>query len=237
MQYDYRDTSPLRAFFRGKWVRVILVVDIAVIFIIIGILIWQATKVSVIDFNIAPVDAVISVNGSTNYSNGQFKVTPGAYEISISRDGLEPKTLSVNIEPQQVVTVTLFLAGIDNDFEFYELSDNFESYKKLKSIASADENITSDGDTSAEQFILDFEHRMSIFDVLPIKGYVYANPNIGASTAGFTIRNGQGGKKCEKIACILVNYYGSGYEDAVMGKIKEAGYNPDDYQYVYERYN
>ena len=236
MQND-ENVSLVRRFFRNKWVKLMLAIDLIAVVAMVGILIWQSTKVSVIDFNIAPVDATILVNGNTKYTNGQYKITPGAYEISISHEGLESKVFSVNIEPHQVVNITTFLAGANDNFDFYGLKENYGSYKKLKSIASASENTTTDNDVSAEQFISDFERKISIFDILPIKGYVYADSNVGASTAGFTIGNGQGGKECEEVACLLVKYYGSGYEDAVMEKIKEAGYNPADYQYVYERYN
>ena len=237
MQYEDGSISPLRAFFRNKWVRIILIIDVIAIFGIIGVLIWQATKVSTIIFNVAPIDATISVNGNTNYTNGEYALTPGAYEIEISHEGLETKTVSVNIEPQHVMNVTLFLADANSDFDFYKLKDNYGSYQKLKTIASADSNITTDQDASAESFISDFERTMSIMNILPIKGYVYAEPSVNVSTAGFTIHNGQGVKGCEKIACLLVNYYGKDYEEAVTNEINEAGYSPMDYQIIYERYN
>lgn len=238
MQYgEDVGVSPLGAFFRNKWVRIILIIDVIAIFVVAGILIWQATKVSTIIFNIAPVDATISVSGNTDYSNGQYAITPGTYEINISHEGLEPKTLSVDIGPHDVVTVNTFLIGADNNFEFYELKENYASYDKLKSIASADNNITIDQDVSAEGFISEFEQIMSIMNILPIKGFVYADPSVNASTAGFTIRDGQSKEECERSACLLVNYYGRDYEEAVMERIEEVGYNPANYQIIYERYN
>ena len=33
-----------------------------------------------------------------------------------------------------------------------------------------------------------------------------------------------------------MSYYGKDYEDEVAKKIKEAGYNPDDYELIYKRY-
>lgn len=237
MQYEDGSISPLRAFFRNKWVWAILIIDVIAVFGIIGVLIWQATKVSTIIFNVAPIDATISVNGNTNYTNGQYSITPGTYEINISREGLEAKTLSVDIEPHYVVTVNMFLSGADNNFEFYKWKDNYGSYQELKSIASSENNITTDQDVSAESFISDFEQTMSIMNVLPIKGYVYADPSIHSATAGFAIRDGQSKEGCERTACLLVNYYGEDYEEAVIEKIKDAGYNPMDYQILYERYN
>ena len=230
------NVSPLKAFFRNKWVRIILIIDIIAFLVVIGIIIMNSTKVSTINFNIAPVDATISVNGNTNYTNGQYAITPGSYEIVVSHEGLESKTFNIDIEPHYVVALTTFLKGADNGFGFYELNANYESYEKLKAIASKDNNLTTDQDTSAEQFISDSEHKLSIVNILPIKGYVYADPSVGASTAGFAIRDGKSRRDCEKIACLLVNYYGEGYEETVAEKIKAAGYNPADYQLLYERY-
>ena len=214
-----------------------MIIDILIIVTIVVIKAWQSTKISVIDFNIAPIDATISVSGNTSYSNGQFSITPGTYEIKISHEELEPKTITVNIEPHQIVPVTLFLAGADNDFSFYELKDNYKSFEKLQSIASAGKNTTTDNDISAEKFITSYKKILSIFDKLPIKGYVYENPEANSSTAGFTIRNGENNNSCIKSACLLVNYYGYGYERATIEKIKETGYTPTDYEIVYERYN
>ena len=228
--------SPVKAFFKNKWVRIILIIDVLALLAVIGVIVWNTTKVSTINFNIAPVDATISVNGNTNYTNGQYAITPGTYQITVSHENFETKTFTVNVEPHYVATLTAFLKTTDDNFEFYKLQDNYESYEKLKSIASKNNNTTTDQDTSAEQFISDFEQTLSIMQVLPIKGYVYADSGVGSSTAGFAIRDGRNRAGCEKIACLLVNYYGKGYEETVAEKIKAAGYNPTDYQILYERY-
>lgn len=230
------DVSRVKAFFRNKWVRVFLVIDVIAIIGVAVVLIRQATKVSTITFNIAPVDATISVNGDTSYANGRFDITPGTYEIKISHEGLETKTMTVNIDHRHFVTVATFLSGADGNFEFYEQKNRSSSYQKLKSIASAGSNITTDNDTSAEKFITEFERKMTIMDKLPIKGYIYSDQSASVSTSGFVIRNGQNNKECTKATCLLVNYYGKDYESEVAKKIKKAGYNPDDYQIVYERY-
>ena len=227
--------SPLRAFFRNKRVRIVFIIDIVVILIVIGIFIYQSTKTSTIVLSIAPVDANISINGNGGYSNGRYPIAPGMYEIKISHDGLQPKTLSVNIEPGHYVTVAAFLDDADDDFAFYRQKTNYKSYQKLKAIASADNNITIDKDLTAQGFITNFEHTLSIKDKLPIKGYVSAEAH-GGSTGGFAIREGMGEKGCKKIACLLVNYFGEGFEEEVPKKIKEAGFNPDDYQLIYKRY-
>ena len=230
------NVSPLRDFLRNKYIWIFWAIDAIAIIAVILAFIHQASKVSTIYFNVVPINATISVNGDTHYANGQYNIAPGQYKISISHEGLKTKTLSVNIEAHDYATVTIYLADDDNSFNFYKLKDNYESYKKLKTIASAENNITTDKDTSAQKFISDYERIISILKTLPLKGYVYTEPSANMSTGGFAIENGQNKKECRQSACLLVRYYGKDYENAVIEKIKEAGYNPSDYQIVYERY-
>ncbi|MBR3228964.1 hypothetical protein IKF67_01895 [Candidatus Saccharibacteria bacterium] len=235
MQYEDGNTSPLRVFFRKKWVRLVLIADVLIIIAIIVAFIIKASRVSTLNFNVTPLDATISVNGDTSYSNGAYSVSPGTYQITISHPDLETKTFTVNIDSHYVSTITTFLTDGNNNFDFYKLKENYGSLQKLIEIASAGNNTTTDHDTSAEDFIKDFKHILSIYEKLPIKDYIYAESTANASSAGFAIREGKDG--CEMTACLLVNYYGENFKDTVLEKIKEAGYNPSDYQILYERYN
>ena len=229
--------SPVRVFFRSKWVRIILIIDVLAVIAVIGVLIWNATKTATINFNIAPTDAKIQIDGRGEYYNGSYQVHPGKHTITISHDGLETKNFEIDLKSGYDTTLAAFLKGTNNSYEFYELKDNYESFQKLAQIAGKDNNITTDHDTSAEEFIADFQHTLTIMDTLPIKGYVYADPSVNSSTAGFAIRNGISKEGCEMTACLLVNYYGKDYESAVEKAITDAGYNPADYQLLYERYN
>lgn len=231
---DQDNLSPLRAFFRQKWVRIILISDAVLIVGLIIVLIVFSFRNAVINFNITPLDAEISVNGKSGYENGSYSFFPGTYEIVISHKDLDSKTFTVNVSPYYYVTISAFLSDNGN-FDFYEQKANFRSFEKLREIASAGDNQTIDHDTSAENFIANLEYIMSIRELLPIKGYVYADPTANASTAGFAIRYGEEG--CEMIACLLVNYYGSNYKEAVIEEIEKVGYDPADYQILYERYN
>lgn len=228
------DTSFFREFIRNKYIKLFLILDIIAILAVIGLLIYRATRISKIYFNVAPLDATISVNG-VNYSSGQHDITPGSYEIKISADGLEAKTLSINIEPHHYVTVATFLSDNGKTFEYYKFKKNQGSYLRLKSIASAENNITTDSDTSAQDFIIKYEQALTIYDKLPLKGYLYEEPSVSMSTGGFAIQDGRSKDQCDKMNCLIVRCYGKNYENAVLEKIKEAGYNPEDYQIIYER--
>ena len=228
--------SPVRVFFRSKWVRIILIIDILAVIVVIGVLIWNATKTATINFNVAPIDAKIQIDGRGEYYSGSYQVHPGNYTITISHDGLTTKTFNMDLKSGYSSTLTAFLSNNGN-FDYYTYKNNYSSFEKLISIASKDDNSTTDHDTSAEQFIADFQHTLAIMDILPIKGYVYADSSVNSSTAGFAIRNGVSKEGCEMTACLIVNYYGKDYKPAVEKAIVDAGYNPADYQLLYERYN
>jgi hypothetical protein len=236
MQYNEgENSSHFKKFLNKRWVKVVLIIDVLIVLAIIGVLIWNATKTATVNFSIAPIDAKITLNGQGDYKNGTYKLHPGNYEVTVSRDGLESKTFDLELKSGYVTTLAAFLTGENNNFEFYELKDNYASFQKLSEIASAGNNQTTDQDTSAEGFIADLKNRQSISKVLPIKDYIYAEPEINAPTAGFAIRYGEEG--CERTACLLVSYFGDGYEESVAQAIKDAGYNPTGYQILYERYS
>ena len=233
---DNGNVAPISAFLAKKWVKVVLVLDVI---LIVGLVIFgvvQSGRNVIIDFEVTPLNAEITLNGRGGYANGEYKIFPGEYQVRITHEGLEPKELTVNVGANDYVTVATFLRGEDG-FSYYELMENYSDYESLEAMASKGDNQTYDGDTSAEGFISDMERVLSISEILPIKGYVYADPEVSYSTGGFAIRDAADREKCERIACLLVNYYGIGYEAAVMEKIREAGYAPADYQIVYERYS
>jgi len=230
-----KDNSPLKEFFHNKYILAFLAIDVIAIVALVGVFINRSTRISTINFNVVPANATISVDGDKHYKNGQYDIAPGAYKIEISHDGLETKTLTVDIDPRNYVAVTVFLTDSDKSFDYYKQNDHYESFKSLQSIASSENNITTDKDTSAQEFITNYNKTLSIFSKLPIKGYVYAEPSVNMSTGGFAIEEGRGKKECEKSACLIVKYYGKGYEDEVIRKIEKAGYDPADYQIIYER--
>lgn len=235
MQND-GSVSAVSQFFRNKWVKTILILDALAIIAVIAVIIWNSTKTATINFNVAPVDASIQLGVlGGGYHNGTYQVHPGTYDVTVSRDGLTPKTFTLELEPGHDTTLTTFLSD-EGNFDFYTFKDNYASFQKLVEIASEDNNLTTDQDPSAYEFIQKMTRILSINDILPIKGYVYGDPEVNASTAGFAIRNGAGKQECQKIACLLVNYYGDGYEEAVTKKIEAAGYDPANYQILYERY-
>ena len=227
--------SPLQAFFRNKWVRLFLVVDVALLLILILILIWQTTKVSTIKLNVVPFDSTITINGKSGFTNGEYSITPGTYQVTISHDDLETKTLAVDISPKNVVSVTAFLSDTDKTFNFYKLRKNLDSFNSLKEIASSENNLTTDHDTSAEAFIQKFQTNYTDFTTkLPIEyrestGYgetLSIQKNITLKAA----------YDCDLTLCIQALVVGTDSKEFVDNLLQDKGINLEDFEIEYKFY-
>ena len=227
--------SPLQAFFRNKWVRLFLVVDVVLLLILILILIWQTTKVSTIKLNVVPFDSTITINGKSGFTNGEYSITPGTYQVTISHDNLETKTLAVDISPKNVVSVTTFLSDTDKTFDFYKLRKNLDSFNSLKEIASSENNLTTDHDTSAETFIQKFQTNYTDFTTkLPIEyrestGYgetLSIQKNITLKAA----------YDCDLTLCIQALVVGTDSKEFVDNLLRDKGINLEDFEIEYKFY-
>lgn len=227
--------SPLRSFFHNKWVLLFLLFDIILLLIPLFILLWQNTAVSTINLNFAPIDSTITVNGNSDFTNGEYSITPGTYKIAVSHEGLEPKSFTINIPPNYSVTVSAFLSESDHSFNFYKLRDNFRSYRKLAEIASSEHNTTFDHDTSAEEFVQRFQKNYDAFTTeLPIEyreseGYgrdlsILKNITIKADS------------NCSFTLCVQALVVGTDSKEFIDKLLEEKGFNVEDLQIDYKFY-
>ena len=225
-----QDGSIVGDFFRNKWVRLILVLDIVAIIVIIAVAIVNSLKTAVIEFNVTPINSVISVNGDSSYSNGSYRFFPGTYEITVSREGLDPKTFILELGNNDVQTVALFLSNNGN-FDFYALKENYSSFAKLAEIASAANNLTIDHDTSAEKFIEEFNRKTSINQILPLEYQFIDDTNYGTNSFFAIDENSD----CVYNGlCLIVSPIINASETQILEFIRTNGYNPSDYQITFE---
>lgn len=227
--------SPLQAFFRNKWVRLFLVVDVVLLLILILILIWQATKVSTIKLNVVPFDSTITINGKSGFTNGEYSITPGTYQVTISHDNLETKTLAVDISPKNVVSVTTFLSDTGKTFDFYKLRKNLDSFYNLKEIASSENNLTTDHDTSAEEFIQKFQTNYTDFTTkLPVE--YYESTGYGETLSIQKNITLKAAYDCDLTLCIQALVVGTDSKEFVDNLLRDKGINLEDFEIEYKFY-
>lgn len=223
--------SPVGKFFHSKWVWLIGAIDIVIIIVVIIAVIINARKTNVIDFNVVPSDAQISVNGDTSFANGQYRLPPGEYAVEISHPGLASKTFLVDLEHQDMASITTFLSD-DGNFDYYRLRDHFGDFTALSQIASAGYNQTTDGDTSAEAFINNYEEQYSLYSTeLPIE--YKKSEGFGRELqilADITIR---ADNSCNITLCVEALMVGTDSKDLVKALMQEKGFNLEDYEINY----
>ena len=223
--------SPIGNFFRNKWVRAILVIDVLTIIGVVTVVIYNLTKNAIIDFTIAPIDATITVNGNSNYHNGSFQFHPGTYEVTISHESLDPKTFIIELQPDSDVAITTFLSE-DGFFDFYKLKDNYSSYLMLERIASPNNNQTTDNDTSAEDFIANFQESYNLYQTkLPVTYSEYDDN--GKLIKYISVRDGH---NCTFTLCLITSIYDEKDKDFVKSLLLDAGFNMENFEIEYKIY-
>ena len=232
---NYTNPSPVQQFFHNKWVISFIVFDVILLIALIATFIWQSTKVSTISFNVTPLDSTIAINGNNNYKNGQYSLTPGTYQISISHEGLETKTFTIDLSPEHLVTISTILSDQAKTFDYYELRSNFASYQKLEEIASADNNTTTDHDTSAESFIQRFQKEYAAFtNQLPFD--YYESEGYGQTLEIQKNITFSAKYDCENTLCIKASVVGTEDENFIESLLQEKGFNMEDYEINYVFY-
>lgn len=226
--------SPIGAFFRNKWVRLILVLDAIAIICIVVALIIDSTKQSIITFNVVPADSQISLNGKSGYSNGSYRLVPGIYNVEISHEGLDTKKFKVDLEKDGISAIVTFLHQGEN-FDFYTLRDNIGDYLSLAEIASAEYNQTTDQDISAEGFITEFQKNYDLYSAqLPIE--YRESEGYGANLSilkNITIRADY---DCDVTLCVEALMVGTDSRGFVNSLLQEKGFNVEDFEIEYKIY-
>ena len=228
------------AFFRNKWVRLILILDAMAVVAFLIFMIMNVMKTSVLYLDVTPVDAQILVNGS-EYTSGSYKVMPGTYEVEISHEGMATKSFTVELGGDTIANITTFLVGEDGGFGFYELKKNYGSFTKLAEMVGAGDDKTTDHDASAEEFIARAEEDLNIYEsgVLPIKYHEYKDGDTGGEiTKEIVIWNGNvaDGDECEKFLCLDVMMLYTDDVELVKKMLEEKGYRAGDYEIIYNVY-
>lgn len=222
-------------FFKNKWVRIILIVDAVIVIALIALAITDSVKTATLVLNVVPFDAKIVLKGNGEYSNGTYQLIPGNYQVEISRDGLDTKTFDIDIDKGEIANITTYLTS-DGSIDFYKQKSQLGSFNKLKEIASAGSNTTTDQDVSAEESIklLDYDYR--IMQTLPINDSLYEDTNSGRKLVrDITIRSSTS-EDCETWLCIEALMLYTDDHNIVNDLLTKNGFRTEEYEIKYKTY-
>lgn len=220
-------------FFRNKWVRTILALDVLIVVAII-LVFFMKPRNALITLNVVPYDSTIMINGK-EYENGTYAFEPGNYNIEISHDNLEPKNLDVSFGSGQDVTIAIFLKGKDDSLDFYTLKENLQHFYDLEDIAASWSNTTYDKDSSAEGFITKIRKALDLYNsVLPIDHQEYKTTDRGQKlTMDITIKKDLD-SECKTFLCLKALMALTDDKEFVKSLIKKKGMELEDYEIYYK---
>lgn len=216
-------------FLKNWWVKIILLLDGVLILAVVVAGLMRGERNAVIDFEVAPIDAEVFLNGKSGYTDGEYKVSPGEYQVKVVREGLDTREFSVNVGANEYVTVATFLTK-EGGFSYYELKENYADYEELREIVARNELMNSKEESAAaREFVRRFEKAYAIFD----ESFIGEAMSYADGTGDWRVWGSEGVAECEKTLCLEVVDILEENKDDLQKLISGAGYNFSDYQIVY----
>ncbi len=169
-----------------------------------------------VDIRVTPASSEIIINGK-NYQNGTYRIPTGELAVEIHKDGFETYRATVKNNSDQT-KIYVILAQSDGSTSWYD-SHNDDAIL-----------MSQIGDYYAEKTANKYLSDHPITEKLPI---IYANYDENYDYTEFRIDGGDF-DECQNDFCLKITDVTGGNYDLAKEKIKDSGYNPDDYEIIYE---
>jgi hypothetical protein len=199
-------------------ISVVIFAIIAATMIVVAIVLQtiEARRTATIDILVTPKSSSIKV-GDRSFSNGQHSIEPGSYQVSISKEGFKPYTSEITVESGKTVEVRAILQQADGGIDWYaEHPEDDAIYTAL-----------SDKEYEDNSHII--SDKFPIVKVLPIEFANFANNYSEYIEYRIDYKISDDG---EKITLVITDATG-GNRDRALQKIRDKGFNPDDYEVEY----
>ncbi len=204
--------------FSNRTKTILIAVASLSVLIIIGSILYNIFKNARLTIIVAPTDAEVYINGSRKGS-GTIDTFPGKVNIRISKDGMDTKEFTVDLESHKTATVYAYLTQ-DGSLDYYK--DDKASYEILKLIADED----------ADKFIQEQERIVSIRSILPLSRYTSgSNGRTGGMSGSETLIEDATNEDCKKIICLKLTD-NTGSDETAKALLKENGYDFEDYYFI-----
>lgn len=205
---------------RHKLMCGVFMFDIIAILIVVLVLIYNGAKTATLEVYVAPIAAKIELNGKEYENFKSYDVIPGEYNVVISMDGMQTEEYSLVVEEDGLSRIRTFLLDNDGGFGYYQ--KHYDDELILETIANTPES---------KEFVAKYKKVREILDDLPIDYSAYSEDY--SDYERYEIIQDER-KDCKKMICLKIIDYTGGNDKAAIEKIREMGYEPDDYEIVYE---
>lgn len=106
---------------------IIIIVVCLLILVPLGLYLIDVFKTARVNIRVAPASSEITLNGK-KYSNGEYKLYPGTYEIIISKSGFEEYKETIELKKDDIIDIYKCLK--QNDVEEWNDPDSWYSNNK-----------------------------------------------------------------------------------------------------------
>ncbi len=213
--HSKHSSSPRRVrltFFASIAAFAILVI-LALVFFIIDL-----QKSATLRILVAPTYATVEIDGRTYETDSTHKFYPGTYTAKISAPGFETQEFPLALIGGEETPLYTYLLPSDGNMDIYE-NDETES-RRLEMV----------GDAIADHGTTNFFAQYPVTNLLPYSTESlddYGDPH------GFRIDYGEY-DDCQTDFCLKVTSYESNCLELARDYLSENGFNPDDYQILYD---
>lgn len=178
----------------------------------------QLQRTATLEILVTPASATITINNQV-YRNGTVQLEPGNYAAVISKDNFVPQTITLDLQPHTTTKLYAYLEQSDGSYSWY--------------LDHPDDSLLLDriGDYLTQQEAAAYIAAWPILADLPIDHIEYP-----AGTDRYIEYHVTGGRfpDCQRDFCLKITDVTGGNRQAALQAIQNLGYNPNDYQILYE---
>ena len=202
---------------------------IVILMAILSPLFSKLTAPTLLNIQVAPSTAIVTINGEDYKTGIQEGFKPGTYTAKIHQDGFSEKEVEFTIKDHQTTDLRDYIINDDEGMTYFERSEADLSVMR----------IIANTDVQAGQFISSYDKKLQIKENLPILKYYGAESSMSQSQSmarlgKMTIADGTGNPLCERVFCLIVS--GSHANDSnARTELSELGYDYEEYEVVYAK--
>lgn len=184
--------------------------DLVLVAVIIFLGIKHFSKITIMDIDVAPYSATVTINGKEIDSNKGVKVIElGTNRIEVSADGFKTKIIDLDVPEDSIAKVNIYLEPSDADSDYYvKHPADFVLAKEI-----------------GGEYVERIESLTSIRSILPIIKYQYG----GLYGKSSEIVIDEDVVSCGKIFCLLVTGNSGSDHSLVANLLSEKNYDINNY--------
>lgn len=201
-------------------IKIAIVAFVVFVFFAIGMYIYSLRFTAELNITVAPTFAKVEIAGRKFSALGTAKVEPGKTVAKITAKGFQPQEIALNISEDG-----------ENNLYAYLLPENGAGLAWYAENDKEGERLTIVSDAQARIEAAAYLARYPITAILPLQvveetddKYVWRTYRIDSGK--FT--------GCQGDFCVKITDETGGNRENALQKIRDAGYNPDDYEIIYQ---